>query len=319
LIFFWVSKFREIRKIGPRGKTYSKDREASFALHSPFPMERKENLKRKPTEEGSAPVSDSKDDSSNDKRRKLDISQNESKETEYGQDRPKTEVTPSAPTTGMERLSSIVNVEDQLEVLWTIDEASPSSNQVWWTCKVERHINNTHIFKDEEDSSEVEATVFELKYEAKPELDFASEMNRACFLSDHVLYDLEHEGVLVYRKAGSLWTPNQPGPLDSEPTEEGIVSSSTCERLVDSVLSGLLRKHENRFSQLPRDKQCALTDLVAASREKISEVISTKWEEVLRRGDSEMNADDVRDALSQIDVNAMKEDVAQHLVTPHCR
>lgn len=238
----------------------------------------------------------------------------------------------------------------RIEAMWNVD-----GREVWWGCDVRERTGKMHTLVDEgEDGEGASATmqvpVLEVLYDANAGMGSPErEVARVCFVSDHLLYDLQTDALLAWRREGSGWTPPRESEAEDEaeaaaaaaaggeraapasPAKVGTTRDETVmitpKSAVDLVLSGVVEARMKDIQKLPHVQQCRVAEIVRLSKDKIASALEQQVADTLKRrkgndgapSDVVIGEREVKEALSTIDLEAIKAEASAAFPTDGCR
>lgn len=163
-----------------------------------------------------------------------------------------------------------------IEVLWEIyDEQTEESQSVWWRADVLERLAQPHSLRDGDESVDLE--VWRVRYDARPELSEPDPAeHKVCFLSKRALFDVtDEETVMQWRFEGAS---DEVADLTAELMQEDAGADavkSDVDDLVDTAVQGALEGQlKTKFDALPRDRQCAIADLVVNAKNKLKAALA---------------------------------------------
>jgi len=208
---------------------------------------------------------------------------------------------------------------DRVEVLWDItpdDDDAPKETR-WWgaTLLPPDQPLRYHTFDlDEDSTSDRERVPLRvLDYDPYEEGGFPeNSLNDTAFLSDKLLYDMGIRGTLIYRRAGSTWTPS-----DEDLTEAHACSSDTpptttpieCVSvtldgtkasvlpILDSVLAKAIAQVQPRLSSLTAERQLYVAEEVSKAKERLADKLV---EEMQSKGTREITPEIIKMCMEEV-------------------
>eukprot|EP00746_Dinoflagellata_sp_MGD_P068070 gnl/MRDRNA2_/MRDRNA2_28075_c0_seq1.p1 gnl/MRDRNA2_/MRDRNA2_28075_c0~~gnl/MRDRNA2_/MRDRNA2_28075_c0_seq1.p1 ORF type:complete len:258 (-),score=81.25 gnl/MRDRNA2_/MRDRNA2_28075_c0_seq1:23-796(-) len=199
-----------------------------------------------------------------------------------------------------------------LEVRWLCGDEDAELKEVWWpACFLDTAVQKLEVPDDE---MSVDMLVFQVEFQANPELEEEASTYNVAFLSSHRLL-LAAEGQLhvddfepaFWRLKGDAWLP-KPGAdaeeSEEDPEEENIdVRWANVEEAVTAILEDTLSSPvwQKRFQALSVEKQHSIAESVAIGRERFVAALERERKdsgsEVLTKFHVQAAAEAVREEL----------------------
>ena len=148
-----------------------------------------------------------------------------------------------------------IGVEEgfQIEVLWTLeDEDTGDKTEHWWFATVQQKTGLTHDFADEEDPEDLETrAVWQIIYDAFLPQFPEQESRDVSFASDHLLYDIESEDLMFWRRRGEEWDAHkfEEQLREAQDTPNAVVVPN-AQTLVGAVMSDIIQRHGHSMESL---------------------------------------------------------------------
>lgn len=188
-----------------------------------------------------------------------------------------------------------------IEVLWeVVDEETEESQTVWWRAEVVEKAGK-HVLREGDEA--VDLDVWKINYDARPELSEPEAVqHEVCFLSKRALFDVtDDEKVMQWRFEGS---DDVIADLDAELTADGGAEEqpqtvhAEVDQLVEAAVTGALEGSlKTKFEALPRDRQCAVADLVVTAKAKLKSALAAH---VAAKDQALVTPDDVKQVIDAL-------------------
>lgn len=182
-----------------------------------------------------------------------------------------------------------------IEVLWEVhDEERDEALQVWWRAEVVGQ-DGTHVLANDDEKVEIDA--WTIRYDARPELSEPEPVaHKVCFLSSRALFDVTSEdAVMQWRPEGAT---DQAADLTEDLIGDEDVDVPKVEAIVDAAVAAALDGAlKTKFDSLPRDKQCAVAEVVVAAKDKLKNALN---DHVANKEQRTVTPDDISAVLASI-------------------
>lgn len=166
-------------------------------------------------------------------------------------------------------LRKILNIKNGLniQVKWRVEYEEHDESDMYWA-DATIHNDNTgkeHKFIDEEDPEDFTfAPVVQIKYKEKVIESDDELVKEVCFIGDHMLYDLEEDAVVYWRKEGDDYdTDTEEMEFDSDEEDEDLELGVSFKfsndqelreqlnNFVPSIFINILHQYKTQYELLP--------------------------------------------------------------------
>lgn len=176
----------------------------------------------------------------------------------------------------------------ELEVKWYIEydtcseEDENESGEYWCSCKiVDCDTKKTHRFYENNmglgDHQDVPIVKIVYHDEDDPGV------KEVCFLTDHIIYDIEHDSMLAWRKLGEDFEESfdeesdsgdevDPGTIEFSFEDKGDIRIAV-EQIIANIFTDILAKHATMFNNLPFKQQQDWTAVIVVFKNKLVDKI----------------------------------------------
>lgn len=192
-------------------------------------------------------------------------------------------------------LRDILQIRDgvELEVKWNIEDEEGQMTKCWLSAKVTKsNTGEQHKFVDEDDEEEFTyAPVVQIKYDSE------EGHSDICFISDHMIYDIEEDCIMLWRKKGDDF---------DDPDVEHEISfvfttieqlENEVKKLVPKIFINVISKFKTQYEMLPftvrREWDARIVMMKDLLVKKIIEHFKKRLEQnphtIMTLGDAEMD------------------------------